>query len=126
MVDHERASKLILIVDDDIFVSQMVAERLKVEGYAAMTAATGKEAVASLVAFRPACVLLDLTLPDMSGFEVLKRIKAFRPSLPVIIVTGNHDESEGRRAIELGARDYITKPIDFIYLLNELGMQGSN
>lgn len=126
MVDHERASKLILIVDDDIFVSQMVAERLKVEGYAAMTAATGKEAVASLVAFHPACVLLDLTLPDMSGFEVLKRIKAFRPSLPVIIVTGNHDESEGRRAIELGARDYITKPIDFIYLLNELGMQGSN
>ena len=126
MFDHSKASKLILIVEDDAFVSQMIRDRLKLEGYQTLAALCGKEAVSCLVASHPTCVLLDLSLPDMDGFEVLKRVKAYNPSLPVIIVTGNHDESEGRRAIEMGARDYITKPIDFIYLLNELAMQGSN
>lgn len=119
-------SKLVLVVDDEAMVGQMIKDRLAIEGYQADVVGSGKRALEHLISSNPLCILLDLGLPDLDGFEVLKRIKSFKPRIPVIIVTGSHDESEGRRALELGARDYIAKPIDFIYLLNELAMMGTS
>ena len=113
-------SKKILIADDDPSVLGYLKHRIELEGYEAATAETGKEAVDLAVNDAWDAMLLDLGLPDMSGFEVLESIKKVNRSLPIIVVTGSHEEQEARRAFEMGAWDYITKPIDFDYLKNTL------
>ena len=120
MPDNKPFPKIILVVDDDQAILHLMKLQLESEGYAVIGEATGGEALERIKKANFFAVLCDLGLPDMSGFEVLKAIKAMRPGLPVIVVTGNHEEKEGRRAFELGALEYITKPIDFNYLKNIL------
>jgi DNA-binding response OmpR family regulator len=115
--------KIILVVDDDLAVSKLMKRQLELEGYAIMIEHTGAGAIESVKNTSLMAVLLDLGLGDMSGFDVLKNIKSIKPTLPVMMVTGNHSEDEGQRALELGAWDYITKPIDFTYLKNVLLIQ---
>lgn len=112
--------KIILVVDDDAAIVKMLRLQLEKEGHASLAASTGKEAVEIAATTGLAMVLLDLGLPDMPGFDVLAAIKKLKPGLSVIIVTGNHQESEARKAFELGALDYVTKPIDMPYLKNSL------
>ena len=115
--------KIILVVDDEPAIVQLMKSQLEFEGYAVMTASNGADAIETAKNASIDVVLLDLGLPDMDGFEVLNKIKFFKPNLPIVIVTGNHQESEGRRAFELGAWDYVTKPVDFKYLKNILLIQ---
>lgn len=115
--------KKILIVDDDANILQLIQHQMEAEGYATILEASGRTAVELSKNPQISAVLLDLGLADTDGFEVLAKIKALRPELPVIIVTGCHQESEGRRAFEMGAWDYVTKPIDFQYLKNVLLLQ---
>src|SRR5687768_11370448 len=102
------APKIILIVDDEPAILGIMKEQLEREGYAAMTARTEADALDIIDRTQLLVVLLDLNIDGTDGLEVLKKIKARRPSLPVIIVTGNHQERDGRRAFELGAWDYVT------------------
>lgn len=118
--------KIVLVVDDDPEVSKLMKRQLESEGYAVMIEHAGLSAIESVKNTRLMAVLLDLGLGDISGFEVLKAIKSVKPNLPVIMVTGSHKESEGQTALELGAWDYITKPIDFTYLKNVLLMQSQS
>ena len=106
----------ILAVDDDRGVLSVIKDQLEREGYTVLTAQSGAEALRVLQTTTPLVVLLDLGLPQESGFDVLARIKKFKPELQVVMVTGSHKEEEARRAFELGAWDYVTKPIDFNYL----------
>lgn len=115
--------KIVLVVDDETAVLRVIKERIEMDGYAAITEKTGEGALDIVSHTQLVAVLLDLGLPDMSGFELIKKIKAIKPTLPIIIVTGRHEESEARRAFELGAYDYVTKPIDFTYLKNILALQ---
>jgi DNA-binding response OmpR family regulator len=115
--------KIVLIVDDDPDITKLMKRQLEGEGYAVMVEHTGVSAIESVKNTRLLAVLLDLGLQDVSGFEVLKAVKKAKPDLPVIMVTGSHLESEGQTALELGAWDYITKPIDFTYLKNILLIQ---
>ena len=115
-------SKKVLIVDDDQNVLKMMQLRFEYEGYSVQTADSGAKAVEIAAGEGISMVLLDLTLQDTSGFEVLRRIKQLKPSLPVIMVTGNHEPEDAQRAIELGAWDYVTKPVDFEYLKNLLSL----
>jgi DNA-binding response OmpR family regulator len=115
--------KIVLIVDDDPLVVNVIKGQLEFDGYAALGVDTGKAACETVENTKLFVVLLDLGLGDMDGFTVLQKIKELKPDLPVIIVTGNHQETEGRRAFELGAWDYLTKPIDFKYLKNILLLQ---
>jgi YesN/AraC family two-component response regulator len=76
----------------------------------------GRSAVAKVKEIRPHIVLVDIVMPGMGGIETLKGIKKVDPRVGVIMVTGVGDDELGRRTLELGAYDYITKPVDFDYL----------
>ncbi len=114
---------VILVVEDEPSIVHLIKLNLETEGYAVIGEATGNAALERIKKTSVSVVLCDLGLPDMSGLEILKKIKSVRPGLPVIIVTGRHDEEEGRRAFDLGAWGYVTKPIDFDYLRNILLLQ---
>ena len=106
----------VLLVDDEKAILQVMKAQLEIEGYAVLTEQTGEDAVEKVKTTKLLAVLLDLNLKEISGLEVLKQIVSIAPLLPVIMVTGSHDEAEAHKALELGAWEYITKPIDFQYL----------
>lgn len=111
---------MVLVIEDEPAVFRVIKLQLESEGYAVIGETTGAGAIERATHSRLFAVLCDLGLPDMSGFDVLSQIRALKPELPVIVVTGHHEEAEGRRAFAMGAADYITKPIDFNYLTNAL------
>ena len=115
--------KVVLLVDDDLAILKMMKSMLEMDGYVVITESSGARGIEIAKNTKLLAVLLDLHLGSEDGFEVLKRIKVMKPVLPVIMVTGNHDEAEGRKAFELGAWDYVTKPVDFNYLKNILLLQ---
>ena len=123
MPDPTEVPKIVLIVDDDAAILKMMKARLEVDGYAVLAVSSGHAGLEAVKNSKLLAVLLDLHLVDVDGFEVLKQIKAVKPALPVIMVTGSHDEIEARKAFEIGAWDYVTKPIDFAYLKNILLLQ---
>jgi len=107
----------ILIVDDEIPFSKLL--KLHLEGnahYDIFTANSGQAALEFVERHKPDLVLLDIIMPDMNGLECLKRIKAMAPELPVTMVTAIWDEETGKRALQAGAYDYITKPVNLEYL----------
>ena len=103
--------KKVLIVDDERGVRESIRMFLK-GSYEVKTAANGTEAMACLIEMQPDIVLLDLRMPDMSGIEVLKNIKSIDPTVEVIIVTAYATVDTARKALRLGAFDYITKPFN--------------
>lgn len=102
----------ILIVEDEPQIARVLQLELEFEGYTTTTAHTGTE---GLIAFRENAfdlVLLDIMLPEMSGLDVLKRIR--KDSLtPVILVTAKSEVTDKVAGLDLGANDYVTKPFDF-------------
>lgn len=113
----------VLVVDDEPDVRQVLSEFLSVKGYEVLAAASGVEALAVLDAFEPEVVLLDVSMPEMDGSEVLKRIVSSRPGLPVIMVTANADVETTSKILDLGAADYVPKPFDLQYLDQAISIQ---
>lgn len=103
----------ILIVDDETGVCEDISYFLKVKGYSVVTATNGKEALCKLLVERPTLVLLDIRMPEMDGIECLHIIRELDKEVVVIMVTCVTDIDTANKAIELGATDYITKPISF-------------
>ncbi len=103
---------LILCVDDEQHILDLLTFNLEAAGYATITAANGTDALALATASTPALVLLDLMLPDLSGMEVCKRLKAtpLTAGIPVIMLTAKDSETDKILGLELGADDYVTKP----------------
>ena len=106
----------ILVVDDEVEQCNVLKKFLSLKGYEVHTATSGRAAIDKVKEVRPHIVLLDIRMPGVDGIEVLKEIKKVDPAVGVIMVTGVTDEEEARKTFELGAYDYITKPIDFNYL----------
>jgi len=105
----------ILIVDDDAIFRALVAALLARAGFATMIeASTGEEALAAARAERPTLILLDVFLPDMSGFEVCRTLRdEFGDDLPIIFVSGERVEPADRAVgLLVGGDDYIVKPVD--------------
>ena len=111
-----RAMQKILVVEDEITIRNVLREFLSLKGYEVYTALDGAAAIAKVKELRPHIVLLDIMMRGMGGIQVLKEIKKIDPRAGVIMVTGVGDNELGRRALELGAYDYITKPVNFDYL----------
>ena len=107
-------SKKILIVDDDPAVVEILSAILRAswDTYIVDRALNGSDALAAISSERPDLVLLYLALPDMSGLEVLKRIRGIDPSLPVIMMAGTADRTAFTEAMKSGAFGYIPKPFD--------------
>ncbi len=105
MVDQ----KTILVIDDEPRVSQFISMNLGLEGFRVVTAADGYEALTRIVKDQPDLVLLDITLPDMDGFQTLKKIRESY-TIPVIFLTVRGEEFDRVHGLDLGADDYMTKP----------------
>lgn len=105
-------SARILIIDDDPNIRKTLSDILKVKGYETVTATDGAEGIAILAADPADLALIDLGLPDMSGLEVLTRIKKESPSTEAIILTGNATLDSAIEATNSGAFSYLLKPYD--------------
>ncbi|MBI2081875.1 MAG: response regulator [candidate division NC10 bacterium] len=106
----------VLVVDDEPEAVELLVEFLSSKGYEVLTAGGGEEALQRVKEDRPHLVLLDIRMPKMNGIEVLRRIREIDPEMGVIMVTAVNEEDMGRKALELGAFDYIVKPLDLKYL----------
>jgi CheY-like chemotaxis protein len=117
----------ILVVDDEPDVADLFRQRFRRESrqgrYIMHFAASGAEALDRLAEeIQPVlvAVLSDINMPGMNGLELLGEIKQRRPELPVMMVTAYGDDERRRRALELGASEFITKPVDFEKLKEQL------
>jgi PAS domain S-box-containing protein len=108
----------ILIVDDELFMSKTLEGLLTSPDYALALASNGEEALAKAAALTPDLILLDVMMPVMDGFEVCRRLRAdsLLAEVPVIMVTALDDRESRLRGIEVGADDFISKPIDPVEL----------
>ena len=106
----------ILVVDDEIHVLRLLRKYLASKAYEVYTASTGLEAIEKVKEVKPHIVLLDIIMPGMGGIDALKEIKKINPKIAVIMVTAVIDEELAKRALQLGADDYITKPLDLNYI----------
>jgi CheY-like chemotaxis protein len=120
-------SASILVVDDEPDVADLFRQRFRREArqgtYVMHFATSGGEALNRLAReIQPAlvAVLSDINMPGMDGLELLGEIKQRRPDLPVMMVTAYGDDERRRRAVELGASEFITKPVDFDQLKEQL------
>jgi DNA-binding response OmpR family regulator len=102
-------SRGILVVEDDATLRETLAEALEGEGFRVASAADGAEALTAFRQERPDLVLLDLMLPELSGVEVTRIIRA-ESSVPIVILTAKDSELDRVLGLELGADDYVTKP----------------
>jgi len=107
-----QAGDRILVVDDEPDIIALVAYHLARSGYRVSTASTGTEALQAARDEQPALVVLDLMLPELSGFEVLERLRADRAlaDIPVLMLTARRDEPDRVQGLSLGADDYLVKP----------------
>lgn len=101
--------KTILVVDDKASVRQLLQEYLREQGFEVVVAANGREALYSARHSRPDLILLDIMMPEMDGFEFLRRHRQEK-STPVIIITAREEETDAVLGLELGADDYVIKP----------------
>jgi two-component system OmpR family response regulator len=102
---------LILVVDDEPMILDLLRTYLTGLGYRVAAASNGAEALGHVSVTRPDAVVLDLQLPDMSGAEILGRLRAIDDSIPVLMLTANTDEVVARGLLKAGALDYICKPV---------------
>ncbi|AVR88731.1 sigma-54-dependent transcriptional regulator [Thauera aromatica] len=102
----------ILIIDDELALVRSLSFALKNEGYVVHGAHTGAQGLAAVGAVQPAAVLLDLRLPDMSGLDVLDRLRHDQPELPVIMISAHGDTRAAVQAVKKGAADYLSKPFE--------------
>ncbi|RIH90322.1 Response regulator MprA [Calidithermus terrae] len=109
--------KRILVIDDDEGITHFLRVGLTYEGYAVATAASGEEGLRVAREQPPDLVVLDWMLPELSGLEVLRRLKAVNEKLPVILLTGKDAPDDQVLGFETGADDYVLKPVHFEILL---------
>ena len=108
--------KKILCIEDDRETAALIAEELVDRGYEVTVAHDGREGLAAILRTMPDLVLSDISMPVMSGFELLERLIALAPrfsKMPFVFLTALTDRDNELRGRQLGADDYITKPIDF-------------
>jgi two-component system KDP operon response regulator KdpE len=115
----ETNKPLVLVIDDEPQIRRLLNVTLEANGYRKLAAVTGQEGLVLAAQHQPAAVILDLGLPDLSGQEVLRRLREWS-SAPVIILSVQDDEAGKVAALDAGADDYVTKPFDTGELLARL------
>ena len=116
-----KGATLLAVVDDDADVRVALTRLVSSAGFSVETFASGTEFLRSVQDHEPDCVLLDLHMPEMSGFDVQAALAGDHPAVPVVVMTG-HDSPETRaRAVQLGAKVYLRKPINDEALLAAIG-----
>lgn len=111
-------SARVLVVEDESALSQLLSYNLSKEGFAVFVCADGDEAEAAVDAHQPDIVLLDWMLPNVSGIEICRRLRAGKATreLPIIMLTARGEEEDRVRGLDQGADDYLTKPFSMTEL----------
>lgn len=113
-------SARILVVDDEPAITDLLATALRFVGFEVQTAASGREALAVAADFAPDLIVLDVMLPDLDGFVVLRRLRAAGARTPVIFLTARDEQEDKIRGFTIGDDDYITKPFSLEELIARL------
>lgn len=100
----------VLVVDDETVLAEMVSMALRYEGWNIATAADGASAITAARSSRPDAVVLDIMLPDMSGLDVLRKLREQNPHLPVLLLTAKDALEDRIAGLTAGGDDYVTKP----------------
>jgi DNA-binding response OmpR family regulator len=122
------AESTVLVVDDEPRIVEFLSENLRDDDFAVLSAATGAEAIELLGRARPDVILLDVVLPDMSGYEICRTVRAgdgindpWDPDLPIIMLSAKAEHVDRVRGLQRGADDYVTKPFHYPELLARIG-----
>ncbi len=107
----------VLIIDDEVEFASTLCQRLKLRGMATIDVHSGMEGLDALQKMNPDIIILDLKMPDMSGLDVLDKIKEHDSTIEVIMLTGHGSAGSGVEAKEKGAFDYVMKPLDIAELM---------
>lgn len=107
---HTGGSGTVLVVDDDARLRRFVGETLEMEGFGVRFADDGEAVERSVAEHHPDAIILDIVMPGLSGFDALRRLRASRQQVPVIMLTARDDEDDKIRALRDGADDYLVKP----------------
>ncbi len=109
---HMKVAEKILIVEDDSFILTFTSKVLKSQGYLVTTAMTGKDALAKVQTSNYNLVLLDIGLPDITGTDILKKIREINQDIIVIMMTGNPQLDSSIDSVNYGADGYLIKPVN--------------
>jgi DNA-binding response OmpR family regulator len=109
----------VLTIEDDADIRQLLQTLLRREGYAVSEASSGRDGLRAFHQTRPDVVILDLSLPDLDGWQVLERIRDMSDA-PVLVLTARSSESDKVRGLNAGADDYLPKPFSQVELLARL------
>lgn len=120
---EKQLSRKILVVDDEPDIVEIIAFYLKNMGYESIKAFDGKEAIEKAKNEKPDLIILDIQMPKVSGFEVIKILKKDNEAscIPIIVLTGTHiSEEDKKHGLRLGASKYLTKPFDSMTLIKDI------
>lgn len=109
--------KRILVVEDNRDLAFGLRNNLEIEGYEVETAANGRAGLAAFAHVKPDLLILDLMLPEMDGFRVLRSLRQEGHTTPILVLTARGEEADKVRGLRLGADDYVTKPFGLLELL---------
>jgi DNA-binding response OmpR family regulator len=110
----------VLLVDDETEFTSALSERLEIRDYQVRVANNGEDALHIAEADPPQIVILDLKMPGLHGLEVLKRLKQIYPEVPVLLLTGYGSTEEGIAGMQIGAYDYLMKPLNIRELIKKM------
>jgi CheY-like chemotaxis protein len=112
----------ILVVEDEVGVRDLIRTRLSLAGYDVHTARSGLEALGRLTEIKPDALVLDLNLPELDGLAVLEFIQRMPAAgrVPTLVVSARHSPDDVRKAVESGAKDYLSKPFTEAQLLHRV------
>jgi len=109
-MDAVSTQKSILLVEDDPALAMGLCDALEFEGFRVIHCDRGKDGIERAKQSHPDCVILDLMLPDLNGYQVCEQLRAAYPLLPIIILTARSQEADKIRGLDAGADDYVSKP----------------
>ncbi len=118
-MDSQLAAK-VLLVDDEAEFIDLMSQRLETRGLKVVTVQSGEEAVSQVADHNFDVAVVDLAMPGIDGIETLKQIKAERPDIMVIMLTGQATVKSGIEAMKYGAMDFLEKPVDLNVLMEKI------
>jgi DNA-binding response OmpR family regulator len=110
----------ILIVEDDPMMAELIQTRLDLAGYRTVLARDGYEGLDRLRDHKPDAMVLDINMPRLDGFGVLEQMRTLGNRTPTMVLTARNQSADVQRAIQLGARDFLTKPFEDHKLLSRV------
>ena len=110
MADPAPAGPVVLLVDDDPAIRRAVSAGLELEGFTVVPASGGRAALEAAARIHPAVILLDLSMPDLDGLEVLRRLRAGGDQVPVCVLSARDEVDDRVAGLQAGADDYVVKP----------------